>query len=76
MTDLLTQPVREYLAALLDVRAVAALLNCSPRHVYRLSDAGHMPRPVRLGALVRWRREEIDAWLADGCRPGRQGTSR
>jgi excisionase family DNA binding protein len=58
-------------AALLDVRAVAALLDCSPRHVYRLSDAGHMPPPVRLGALVRWRRADIDAWLAGGCRPCR-----
>jgi excisionase family DNA binding protein len=69
--DLLTQPVRDY-AALLDVRAVAALLNCSPRHVYRLADAGRMPPPVRLGALVRWRRQDLDAWLAGGCRPIRQ----
>ena len=56
-------------AALLDVRAVAALLGCSTRHVYRLADAGHMPPPVRLGALVRWRRQDIDAWLATGCKP-------
>src|SRR5262249_46327756 len=55
--------------SLLDVRAVAALLGCSPRHVYRLADAGRMPAPVRLGALVRWRRQDLDAWLADGCRP-------
>jgi excisionase family DNA binding protein len=66
--DLLTQPVRDYLA-LLDVRAVAALLDCSPRHVYRMSDAGRMPAPVRLGALVRWRRQDLDAWQAGGCRP-------
>jgi excisionase family DNA binding protein len=59
------------LAALLDVKAVAALLGCSPRHIYRLADAGHMPPPVRLGALVRWRRQEIDAWLAGGCKPCR-----
>jgi excisionase family DNA binding protein len=53
--------------ALLDVRAVAALLCCSPRHVYRLSDSGKMPSPVRVGALVRWRRSDLDAWLAAGC---------
>lgn len=57
--------------ALLDVRAVAQLLDCSPRHVYRLADVGAMPPPVRLGALVRWRRTDIDAWLASGCRPCR-----
>jgi len=58
--------------ALLDVRAVAALLDCSPRHVYRLADAGQMPPPVRLGALVRWRRQDLDDWMAAGCRPVRQ----
>jgi len=57
--------------ALLDVRAVAALLDCSPRHVYRLSDGGRMPAPVRIGALVRWRRQDLDAWLAAGCQPCR-----
>lgn len=56
---------------LLDVRAVAALLGCSPRHVYRLADAGKMPAPVRLGALVRWSRQAIEAWIADGCPPVR-----
>jgi excisionase family DNA binding protein len=54
-------------AQLLDVRAVAALLDCSSRHVYRLADAGRMPPPVRLGALVRWRRADLDRWLDAGC---------
>jgi len=54
-------------AALLDVLALAAMLDCSPRHVYRLADAGRMPRPLKLGALVRWSRDEISRWLADGC---------
>ena len=55
-------------AELLDVRDVAALLGrCSVRHVHRLADAGKMPRPVKLGALVRWRRAELDAWIDAGC---------
>jgi excisionase family DNA binding protein len=54
-------------AALLDVRAVAAMLECSTRHVYRLADAGRMPAPVRIGALVRWRRTDIDSWLNARC---------
>ncbi len=57
--------------ALLDVRAVSALLNCSPRHVYRLSDSGRMPRPVKLGALVRWRVAEINAFIAGDWKPVR-----
>lgn len=52
---------------LLTVREVAGLLNCSARHVYRLCDAGRMPPPIRLGALVRWSRRVIDGWIADGC---------
>ena len=62
------EPIREP-AALLDVRAVAALLDCSSRHIYRMSDAGKMPLPLKLGALIRWRREDLDAWLAAGCKP-------
>lgn len=55
--------------ALLDVRAVAKLLGCSARHVYRLAGAGQMPAPVRLGCLVRWPRAAIENWVASGCRP-------
>jgi excisionase family DNA binding protein len=67
-----TQPDPEAPPALLDVRAVAHLLNCSPRHVYRLSDAGRMPVPIRIGALVRWRRADVQHWIDGGCRPVRR----
>lgn len=65
-------------SALIDVHAVASMLSCSARHVYRLCDAGRMPRPVRLGALVRWDRSVIEAWIADGCptSSGRRGGGR
>jgi len=67
-----TMPERAAGRKLGDVRAVAAKLDCSPRHIYRLSDAGRMPSPLRLGSLVRWDLEEIDRWIAEGCRPVRQ----
>ena len=54
-------------AELLDVKQTARMLNASPRHVYRLADADRMPRPVRLGALVRWRADELRQWIVDGC---------
>ena len=72
MTTATLPPADAPAAQLLDVRAVAALLDCSPRHVYRLSDAGRMPAPIRLGALVRWRRSELTDWLAAGCPPVRR----
>lgn len=52
---------------LLDVNAVAGMLACSTRHVYRLADAGRMPRPVKLGQLVRWSRAQLETWISDGC---------
>jgi excisionase family DNA binding protein len=61
---------------LLDVRAVAELLGCSDRHVYRLADSGRMPKPRKLGALCRWSRTEIDHWIADGCPIVQQKTPR
>ncbi len=54
-------------SALLDVEQVAALLRCSTRHVYRLADGGKMPRPLKLGALVRWDRRTVLDWIDDGC---------
>ena len=59
-------------AQLLDVQAVAEILGCSPRHVYRLSDAGRMPAPVKLGSLVRWPAAAIQDWVVSGCKPVRQ----
>lgn len=55
-------------AELLDVKYVALLLGgCSTRHVYRLADARKMPRPIKLGSLVRWRRTELESWISAGC---------
>ena len=62
--------------ALLDVRGVAELLKCSSRHVYRLSDAGRMPAPVRIGALVRWSLPAISDWISAGCPSMRKGGER
>ena len=50
-----------------DVKAVASMCSCSPRHVRRQSDAGKMPRPVKFGALCRWNLTEIEEWIAAGC---------
>ena len=54
---------------LVNVLDVAAMLQCSPRHVYRLCDAAKMPRPYKIGALCRWDRAAIESWISDGCPP-------
>ncbi|MBX9626954.1 MAG: helix-turn-helix domain-containing protein [Gemmataceae bacterium] len=60
-----TKPAAE--PAMLDVKGVAGLLGCSPRHVTRLAESGAMPGPVKLGALVRWDRAGLAKWMAAGC---------
>lgn len=59
-----------------DVKLVSKMMDCSTRHVYRLSDAGKMPRPVKLGALCRWNLTEIEAWISAGCPAVRTTQSR
>ena len=54
-------------AELIDIRAVAAMLQCSTRHITRMAGAGKMPKPKRLGVLVRWSRKELESWIAGGC---------
>jgi excisionase family DNA binding protein len=63
-------------SALLTVDDVAALLNCSSRTVRRLADTGTLPVPMRLNSLLRWRRSDIEDFIAGGCgscRPSREG---
>jgi excisionase family DNA binding protein len=52
---------------LLTVKEVAEMLGLSERTVYRLADVAKMPRPVKIGAAVRWRKKELDTWIEDGC---------
>ena len=58
-----------------DIDDVANLLKSSTRHIRRLADGGQMPRPLRIGRLLRWRKTDIDGWIADGCKPIRTSTT-
>lgn len=57
---------------LLDVHGVAALLKRSVTSIYRDADRGAMPFGVKFSGARRWRKSELMAWLAEGCRPVRQ----
>ncbi len=35
--------------------------------VYRLKDSGKMPLLMKVSGMVRWRSEEIENWIANGC---------
>ena len=63
-------------AALYSIDDVAEILNCSTRHIYRLVDTRRIPQPVKLGALLRWVKTDIEHWIATGCPHCKKGTSR
>ncbi len=52
-----------------DKSGLARRIPCSERHLDRMRDKGLVPPPVKLGALLRWNREVIEQWIADGCPP-------
>lgn len=51
---------------LLKSQDAATLLGVSKAHFYRMHNAGKVPLPLRLGGAVRWRRAEMESWIAAG----------
>lgn len=56
-----TQPL------LLTDNQVAELLQISRRSVWRSLKRGELVPPVRIGGAARWRRRDIERWIAEGC---------
>lgn len=53
---------------LIDAAALASLLSVSKPTVWRLKEAGKLPPAIALTSqCIRWRRSDIDGWLAAGC---------
>jgi predicted DNA-binding transcriptional regulator AlpA len=58
---------------LLSAQAVSRMLGIGTRSLWRYIAAGKVPRPVRIGRAVRWRRLELDDWIKAGCPQSKQG---
>lgn len=54
---------------LISAEKVAELLGISKRTLWRLLSAGRLPEPIRLGSVVRWKRDELQEWIEEGCPP-------
>lgn len=54
---------------MLDCVEAAALMGVCRATFWKLHSQGRVPLPIRFGRVVRWRRQEIEAWIAAGCPP-------
>jgi predicted DNA-binding transcriptional regulator AlpA len=54
-------------AMLLTAEQAAAFCGMSRSVWYKYLAAGKIPRPVKIGSLARWRKDELAAWIAAGC---------
>ena len=50
---------------LLSIKEVSDLLGVSQKSCYDKIYRGFLPAPLRIGRLLRWRREDIETWLQD-----------
>jgi prophage regulatory protein len=50
-----------------DARRLAEMLGVGIRTVRAWDASGRIPAPVRVGGSVRWRLDEIRAWVSAGC---------
>ena len=53
--------------ALLSAESLAQMIQVSVRTVWRLRSSGKLPRPVKVGGSIRWRADEVQNWIEDGC---------
>ncbi len=63
--------VNSVLAAetLVDAVTLAEKLNVHEVTIRKWQSSGKVPRPVRIGRLVKWRLREIEAWIKADCPP-------
>lgn len=61
----------EIVPELIDTHDAARLLGIGTRTLWRWSNSGLAPAPLKIGrglrAAVRFRRSELLQWIADGC---------
>lgn len=52
---------------LLSTKSLARELDVSERTIRKLNSAGKIPKPLKLQGSVRWRYDELRAWIAAGA---------
>jgi excisionase family DNA binding protein len=55
---------KKHKSAYMSASELAAYLSVSFVTVRTMSDDGRLPRPIKLGKMLRWNREEVERHLA------------
>ena len=66
-TETQTEEKKSGVVLALSASDLACNLGVSLRHIRRMDSSGKLPRPIKLGASVRWPVAEIEQWLAAGA---------
>ena len=64
------EPVSAPPTRLLSTAQVMDLMQFGRTKLYELTDAGEFPQPLRIGRHLRWRADELQAWI-EGLPAGR-----
>jgi excisionase family DNA binding protein len=60
-------PGFDSLPLLLQASEVAQLIRVTPKAVYTMAERGEIPGVTRLGRRLRFRRDAIEAWIANAA---------
>jgi len=62
------KPVQSQPPLLLTQPDLASLLQVSPRKIRAMTSTGQVPGVIKLGRCIRYRRADIEKWIASGCK--------
>lgn len=65
--ELTNSKTDQYPALTVNAKQAARLINVSVRQLWRLNSTGRLPKPIRLGNCVRWRKAELEAFIQAGA---------
>ncbi len=51
----------------LTIKEASAYCKISESNFYKLNRKGLVPKPVKIGTILRWRKSDLVAWVAAGC---------
>ena len=62
-----TNPLKPPGSLLIDIKGLASCLERSVSSIERDDREGRIPAPIKIGRHKRWRMQEIEAWINEGC---------